>query len=95
MPTRKFLWFDRGPVGAGEEGWGKASSLSYWKRLSNSRAEPGDIVAAHSNNVYHVGIIVGHHETVHMSSRADEVVKNSWPYGYSSYTGVVYWRYEG
>ena len=92
MPRRLFLTRG-GPVGAGEGGWGKASTLSYWERVSSP--QPGDVVAAHnSNNVYHVGIYVGNDETV--SANSDNVGRKDWPFGTKwDASGIVYWRYTG
>ena len=91
MPKRVFS-LRGGPVGASEGGWGKASSLSYWKRVSSP--QPGDIVAAHKNNIYHVGIYVGNGETV--SANSVNVGRNDWPYcPYPKYYDILYWRYTG
>ncbi len=88
MPTRS--WW-RGPVGAGAGGWGKASSLSYWTRVSSPQR--GDIVAAHLNGVYHVGIYVARRTTV--SANSKDVGRKSWPFGGQGYSDIVYWRYTG
>ena len=87
MPTRS--WW-RGPVGAGEGGWGEASSLSYWTRVSSPQR--GDIVAAHRGGTYHVGIYVARDRTV--SANSKDVGRKSWPFGGQG-SDIVYWRYTG
>lgn len=88
MPTRP--WYTRGgPVGAGAGGWGQASSLSYWYRVSF--LQPGDIIAGITpSGAYHVGIFVGSGMVV--SANFKDVGKNS---NMLSYRNRVYWRYKG
>ncbi|XP_028419192.1 uncharacterized protein LOC114544900 [Dendronephthya gigantea] len=92
MPVRTFSWRG-GPVGAGRGGWGTASSLDYWTRVSSPQR--GDIVSAHSRGTYHVGIYVAYRTTV--SANSHNVGKNCWPWGsyQSDYADHVYWRYTG
>ena len=93
MPIRRRFGFDRGPVGAGQEGWGTASSLDYWTRVSSPGR--GDIVSARAttgDRAYHVGIYVAHGTTV--SANNIDVGRKNWPFG-GGYEGIVYWRYTG
>jgi cell wall-associated NlpC family hydrolase len=89
MPTRSW---GRGPIGAGDGGWGKASSLSYWSKVSTPQA--GDIVAALNinANAYHVGIYVGTNTAV--SANNVDVGKNPKMFS-DEYQNLVYWRYQG
>jgi hypothetical protein len=89
MPVRTFS-LSGGPVGAGVGGWGTASLLNYWTRVSSPQR--GDIVSAHQNNVYHMGIYVSYRTTV--SANNVDVGRKNWPYS-GGYSGIVYWRYTG
>ncbi|XP_020905002.1 uncharacterized protein LOC110243258 [Exaiptasia diaphana] len=88
MPTRYFGF--GGPVGAGAGGWGKASSLNYWSKVSSRQA--GDIVAGHKSGTYHVGIYVGSNMVVSANSQNIGKNANMFTQGYQD---LVYWRYQG